>query len=91
MGPKRPPGVSLIARRVARQLEDAPYEEGANPIIEMEQNLEAFTTSIPKYVTIDDVPLWYQRHTVGVSARLHRLLGRVIIVVSCYHEHHVGG
>lgn len=91
MGPERPPGVSVIARRVARQLKDAPYFEGVDLMVEVERNLEALTRGIPDYATIDEVPLWYERHITGVSTRLHQVLGRVVRAISCYHEQHIGG
>ena len=55
---------------------------------EMEHNIEVITRGIPEYATIDDVALPYKRHIVIVFARPCRLLGRVIRVVSCCHEHH---
>lgn len=39
------------------QIEDAPYEEGVDPRVEMEQNLEVITRGIPEYATIVGVPL----------------------------------
>ena len=33
------------------------YEEGANPLTEMECNLEVITWGVPEYATIDEVPL----------------------------------
>lgn len=91
MGPERPPRVSPIARQVARQIKDSPsYVEGADPIVEVERNLESLTRGIAKYASIDEVSLCYQRHTIGVFARLHQLLGQVIRAVLCYREHHVG-
>lgn len=59
-------------------------------MVVMECNLEVITYGIPEYATIDDVPLQYQRHTVRVSTRMHRLLGQFIRVILCYHEHHTG-
>lgn len=82
--------MSPIAWRIARQIKDDPYEEGEDPMVEMEHNLEVITRGILEYVTLSNVSLWYQRHTVGASVRLCQLLGRVIRVVSCYREHHVG-
>lgn len=75
MGSKRPPGVSPVARQVARHIEEAPYEQGADLIVELERNLEALTRGIQEYASINEVPLHYQRHIVGVSARLCQLLG----------------
>lgn len=49
--------MSPIKQRVVNHIEDAPYKEEADPMLEMEQNLEVITQGIPEYVTIDDVPL----------------------------------
>ena len=65
VGPKIPPGVSPKAWRVARLLEDAPYIEGVDPVIEVERYLDALTRDIPYYATINGVPIQYQRHTWG--------------------------
>ena len=54
---------------------------------ELEENLERFTLDIPD-ASIDDLPLRYQRPTVGVLGRFSRLLCRVAREVMCYHEHH---
>lgn len=72
------------------RIEDAPYEEGANSVVQVEHSLEVLTRGIPEYALIDEVPLQYQRHIVGVPIRLHQFLDRVIRAMSCYHEHHVG-
>jgi len=37
-------------------IEDAPDEEGVDPIIEVEHKLEVFTRGIPEYSSIDEVP-----------------------------------
>lgn len=91
MGPQRPPGMSLIARRVARSVEDSPYEEGAETLVELEWNLVVLMRGIPEYPTFYEIPLRFQRHIVEFPGRLHQLLWRVIRAVTCYHEHHVGG
>lgn len=59
-------------------------------IVEVERNLEVLTKGIPEYALINEVPLRYQRHIVGVLTRMGQLLNQVIRVVLCYHEHHVG-
>lgn len=52
VGLERPPIMSPILWWVAHPAEeDAAYDEGADPIVEMDRNLE------PEYVTIDDVSL----------------------------------
>jgi hypothetical protein len=38
--------------------------------------------------TIDEIPRYYQRHTVGISASTGRLLRRVAWAVACYSEQH---
>lgn len=86
VGAERPADLSHIAQR-------AP---AANPQVEgdadddLVQNLEALTRGIPDYGRLGDMPRAYQRHTVGVSTRVHRLLRRVVRAVTCYHEHHRG-
>ena len=63
-----------------------PQEEGAEGE-ELIQNLEGFARGIPDYTRLGDMPLAYQRHTVGVPNHVHRLLRRLVRVVLCY-EHH---
>ena len=70
--------MSLIARRVARLVEDDPYEEGADTLVELEKNLVGLMRGIPEYATFDDIPLRFQRHMVEVPGILRRLLSRVI-------------
>jgi len=53
----------------------------------MEQNLEGLTASIPD-MSIEEVMRHYQRHTLGMSDSLSRLLRRVAQAVVCYHERH---
>jgi hypothetical protein len=53
----------------------------------IEQNLEGLTTDIPD-ISIEEIPRRYQRHTVGVSGSLSRLLRRVARAVVCYRERH---
>ena len=54
---------------------------------ELEENLESLTLDIPD-ANIDDLPMRYQRSTVGVPGRFNRLLRRVARAVMCYNEHH---
>ena len=85
VGAERPAGLSHIARRV---------EPAADPQLEgvvgagLAQNLEGLTLGIPDYGRLADVPYEYQRLTVGVPPRIHRLLRRLVRAVMCYHEHH---
>lgn len=74
VGPERPPSMSPIAWQVAHQIVVVDYEQGAYPLIEMECNLDAITRGVPDYATIDEVPMHWQRHTLGVYTRLRRLL-----------------
>jgi hypothetical protein len=53
----------------------------------VEQNLEGLTADIPD-ISIGEILRRYQRHTVGVSGSLSRLLRRVAWAVVCYHEQH---
>ena len=85
VGPERPAGMSPIARRT-QPAADAQAEgaEGG----ELIQNLEGIARGILDYAQLADVLMAYQRHTVGVPSRLHRLLRQLVHVVACYHEHH---
>lgn len=56
-------------------------------LTELEQNLESLTLDILD-AGMDDIPLRYQRHAVGVPGPLRRLLHWVACVVVFYHEHH---
>ena len=85
VGPERPADMSPIARRTLPAPD--PQAEGAEGG-ELIQNLEGFCRGILDYAQLADVPMAYQRHTVGVPSRLHQLLRRLVRVVICYHEHH---
>ena len=54
---------------------------------ELEESLERLTLDIHG-ASIDDLPLRYQRPTMGVPGCFNRLLRRVARAVMCYHEHH---
>ena len=77
--------MSPIVRRIPRDF--VPQGEG-NEEDEIVRNLEGITQGVPDYACFDDVPRAYQRHTVGVPSRIHRLLRRLVWAVTCYHEHH---
>ena len=49
--------MSLIAQGAAHLIVGVDYEEGADPLAEMECNLEAITRGVPDYATIKDVLL----------------------------------
>ena len=83
VGAERPADLPHNVRR-AQPAAD-PQVEGEDDLV---QNLEALTRGIPDYGRLADVPRAYQRHTVGVSTRVHRLLRRLVRAVTCYHEHH---
>jgi hypothetical protein len=84
VGPYRPPGTSPIQRRG----EAAPVARwDAEDYEAVEQNLEGLTADVPD-IAIGEIPRRYQRHTVGVSESLSRLLRRVARAVVCYHERH---
>ena len=77
--------MSPIARR--HQPVAISQEEGAEGE-ELIQNLEGLPRGILDYARLADMPLAYQRHTMGVPTRVHRLLRRLVHAVTCYHEHH---
>jgi hypothetical protein len=54
---------------------------------EVEQNLEGLTADIPD-MPLGEVPRHYQRHIVGVSKSIGRMLRRVARAVMCYRERH---
>ena len=85
VGPERPAGMSPISRRTQPTAD--PQAEGVEGG-ELIQNLEGIARGIPDYTRLADVPMAYQRHTVGVPSCLHRLLRRLVRAVACYHEHH---
>ena len=53
----------------------------------MEQNLEGLMHDVPD-MPLEEIPRCDQRHTVGVSASMGRLLRRVARTLACYREHH---
>ena len=83
VGAARPGGSAPLDRRAGACF--AP--QGDDVTREIEENLERLTLDIPD-ASIDDLPLRYQRPTVGVLGRFSRLLCRVAWAVMCYHEHH---
>ena len=77
--------MSLIAQRTPLAYDPQGKGGEGNGLV---QNLEGIVHGIPEYARLADVPMAYQRHTVGVPSRLHRLLRRLVRAVTCYHEHH---
>ena len=78
--------MSPIARRTLLAPDPQAKDVGGEELI---QNLEGIARGILDYARLVDVPMAYQRHTVGVPSRIHRLLRRLVCAVTCYHEHHV--
>ena len=85
VGPERLAGMSPIARRTLLAPEIQGEGTGGDELI---QNLEGIAHGIPDYARLADVPMAYQRHTMGVPNRIHRILRRLVRAVTCYHEHH---
>jgi hypothetical protein len=83
VGPYIPPGTSPIQRRG----EVAAAPQYAEDYQVVEQNLEGLIADIPD-MTLEEVPRCHQRHTVGVSGSMSRLLHRVSQAVMCYRERH---
>jgi len=72
VGPYRPLGTSPIQRR--GEVEAVPQYAKDYQVVE--QNLEGLTADIPD-MPLEEVPRRDQRHTVGVSGSMSRLLSRV--------------
>jgi hypothetical protein len=53
----------------------------------VEQNLEGLMHDVPE-MPLEEISRRDQRHTVGVSASMGRLLRRVARTLACYREHH---
>jgi hypothetical protein len=53
----------------------------------VEQNLEGLMADVPD-MALEEIPRRDQRHTVGVSASMGRLLRRVARTLVCYRERH---
>lgn len=78
VGLVRPVGLAPEVRRDPqgiRELALAPLV--GNSIEIVAQNLEGFTSGIPDYMGIEEVPIEFHIHIVGVIPRVHRLLRRV--------------
>ena len=83
VGAVRPGGASPLDRWAGARF--VPW--GDDFTGELEENMERLNLDIPD-ASIDDLPMRYQRPTVGVPSRFSRLLHRVVWAVMCYHEHH---
>ena len=83
VGAARPGGASLLDR----QAESHFVTQGNDVTGELEENLERLTLDIPDS-SIDDLPLRYQRPTVGVPGRFSRMLCRVARAFIYYHNNH---
>ena len=88
VGLERPADMSPIAWQNPQDFDVAPHGEGGKEE-EIIRNLEGISRGIPNYEQFDGVPHAYQRHTAGVSTRVHRLLRQLVREMTCYHEHHV--
>jgi hypothetical protein len=84
VGPYSASGSSCIKRRGER---GGVAGVAAADIEAIEQNLEGLTMHVPD-ATMDDIPRYYQRHTMGVSASIGRILHRVARALACYIEKH---
>jgi hypothetical protein len=86
VAPFRTPGSSLIQRYGEI---GAVASRGLAPedLEEIKHNLEGLTMDIPDFI-VDELPRRYQRHNVGVSTSVGRLLHHVAWVVVCYLEQH---
>jgi hypothetical protein len=80
VAPYRPPGSSPIQRRGERGVVAVVAITNLEVI---EHNLEGLTMNIPD-ATVDELPRHCQRHIVGVSTSIGRLLHRVAWIVVCY-------
>ena len=70
--------MSPIASQIPCDFDVAPHGEEEDIV----HNLEEIARGVPDYARFDDVPRAYQRHTVGVSNRVHRLLRWLVWAVT---------
>ena len=81
-------GLALEAWRDAQDIATLALALPANDIVEIvARNLEGLTVGIPDYMGIEEVPIAFQIHTVGVEPRMHRLLRKVTRETVYYREH----
>lgn len=73
VGLEGPMGLAPMAWREGNR-ELALARSGDNAEEGIAQNLEGLTDGIPDYRGIEEVTVEYQKHTVGVTPRIHRLL-----------------
>ena len=74
----RPIGLALEAWRDAHGIVALALAPPVDDTVEtVARNLEGLTTGIPDYMGIEEVPIAFQIHTVGVEPRMHHLLRRV--------------
>jgi len=75
VGPERLVGLAPEARRDPQSNRElALLHPSGNAVEEITCNLEGLTDGILDYKGIKEVPVEYQRHTVRVAPRVHRLL-----------------
>jgi hypothetical protein len=84
VGPYQPPGTSPIQQR--GEVAPVPQWEARDYQV-VEQNLEGLIVDIPD-MPLGEVPRRDQRHIVGVSESMSRLLCRVSRAVMCYRKCH---
>jgi hypothetical protein len=64
-----------------------PVPQYAEDYVTVEKNLEGLMVDVPD-MPLEEIPRRDQRHTMGVSAFMGRLLRRVARTLVCYREHH---
>ena len=84
----RPAGLAPEAQSDAQGIAALALAPLADDTVEaVARNLEGLTTRIPDYMGIEEVPIAFQIHTLGVEPKVHHLLRRVAWAVVCYTEH----
>ena len=84
VGAYRPAGSSPAQRRGEAVV---PVPQYAEDYLTVEKNLEGLMHDVPD-MPLEEIPRRDQRHTVGVSASMGRLLRKVARTLVCYREHH---
>jgi len=75
VGPERPVGLAPEAQRDPQGTIELVLAPPASNLVEtVAQNIEDLTEGILDYRWIEDVPIEYQKHTVGVIPRVHQIL-----------------
>ena len=88
VGLVRPVGLAPEAHRDAHGIKALALAPSTNDEMEtVVGNLEGLMAGIPDYMGVEEVPIEFHIHIVGVIPRVHHLLRRVARVVVCYREH----